>query len=95
MKYNFSKIMTEAHRLRIKYKLTLSEGLRMSWADIKTGTSYQEWANNKIDAMKFWNRRYAFKVAYDISPKKYLATRKAMQALVEDISIDSLDFTGM
>lgn len=96
MKYNMSKIMTEAHRLRLKYKLTLSEGLKMAWADVKSGVSYQDWANNKIDAMIFWNKRYAFKIAFDVSPAKYLKTRKAAQVPVDDtLSIDTLDFADM
>lgn len=97
MKYNLSEIMTEAHRLRIKYSLTLSEGLKMSWAGIKTGTTYQDWRTNKIDSLADFNRTHGpFKLYYDVSPAKYLKTQKAVMSQIPcDINIDTLDFTEM
>jgi hypothetical protein len=106
MKYNLSQIMTEAHSLRVKYNLSLSEGLKMSWAGIKTGTSYQNWKSCVIAAMKVHNtdrRRWNLEqiefdnmLNSDMSPGKYLKTRKAIMSQAPcDIDINTLDFAGM
>lgn len=96
MKYNLNAIMTAAHGLRKQYNITLSKALQMAWAGVKSGITYQDWKANKIAAMVARNKRYAFKVAYDVSPLKYLATRKAVQAQGNcDVEIDTLDFQNM
>jgi hypothetical protein len=106
MKYNLSQIMTEAHRLRVKYNLSLSEGLKLSWADAKTGVSYQDWKSCMIAAIKAhntnrrrWNleqREFDNMLNSDMSPGKYLKTRKAIMSQAPcDIEINTLDFAGM
>ena len=96
MRYNMRKIMVESHRLQKKYRLSLSESLKVSWTGEKSSVPYEEWKRNKIDAMKAWNGRYAFKVAYDISPGKYISSRKAVQAQTAQFEkIENLNFADM
>jgi len=104
MKYNLSKIMTEANRMRGKYKLTKSESLKAAWAGAKTGTTYQDWKQCKIDTGiacdNTWKNRYDYTIIVDsvtpnLSIDEYLRTRKNEQVSYNNISIDNLNFENM